>query len=165
MIGEDHTGARCEELSLVDAELARCDLANLHALGARVTRIVLDDCRLTGIVINEGRLTDVVVRGCRADMASFAACGLERVTFEDCVLTDASFMEARLYGVRFHRCRLAGADFRQARMTTCELRHCILDDIIGVEGLRGAAMEWADIVGLAGTFADALGIAVLDDEA
>jgi uncharacterized protein YjbI with pentapeptide repeats len=162
--GEDHTGAVLENPTLIDAELTRCDLANVRAPGTRATRVVLDDCRLTGIALNEGRLTDILVRGCRADLASFAFCGLERVTFEDCVLTDAAFLEARLYGVRFHRCRLSGADFRAARMTSVELRGCVLDGVVGIESFRGAAMEWPDLVGLAGAFAEALGIDVLEAE-
>jgi hypothetical protein len=34
----------------------------------------------------------------------------------------------------------------------------------GVESLRGAAMEWSDIVGMAGVWAAALGIEVLDGD-
>ncbi len=37
-----------------------------------------------------------------------------------------------------------------------------LDGIEGVESLRGAAMEWPDVVAAAGTFATALGIGILD---
>jgi uncharacterized protein YjbI with pentapeptide repeats len=103
------------------------------------------------------------VRGCSGDLASFAFSGLERVTFEDCVLTQAQFLEARLYDVRFARCRLDGADFRDARMTQVEFRGCTFEGVTGVEGLRGAALEWADIVGLAGTFAAALGIELLSE--
>jgi hypothetical protein len=47
-------------------------------------------------------------------------------------------------------------------MAGCELRACTLDDLRGAEALRGTAMRWEDIVAAAGTFADALGIRVLD---
>ena len=159
----DHTGTERTDLSLTDTELVRCNLANVQARGVRATRVVVSQSRLTGIALTEGRLTDVVVRGCSGDLASFSFTGLERVTFEDCVLTQAQFLEARCYDVRFVRCRLDGADFRDARMTQVELRGCTLDGIVGVEGLRGAALEWAEVVGLAGTFADALGVEVLED--
>ena len=152
------------QLSLADVIIDRGNLANLRAVGVRATRVVVKASRLTGAALNEGRLTDVVFSGCSADLASLSFSGLERVTFEDCVLTNAAFLEARLYAVRFHRCRLDGADFRAARMTGCQLRGCSLDGIEGVEGLRGSAMEWPDIVSAAGTFAAALGIGVLDDD-
>lgn len=152
-----------EDLSLTDAHLRRCNLANLRAPRGRLTRVVVEQSRLTGMALNEGRLSDVVVRGCSGDLASFAFSGLERVTFEDCVLTQADFLEARLYDVRFLRCRLDAADFRDARMTQVELRGCSLDGVAGIEAFRGAALEWPDVVALAGTLAAALGIEVLDD--
>src|SRR4051794_19671295 len=100
------------DLSLVDVEFDRANLANLQARGVRATRVVMRASRLTGAAFTEGRLADVVLDGCSADLVAFSFSGLERVTFSDCVLTNASFMDARLYAVRFHRCRLDGADFR-----------------------------------------------------
>lgn len=160
----DHANEERKDLSLVDTELMRCNLANLRARGVRASRLVVAQSRLTGIALTEGHLADVVVRDCSGDLASFGFSGLERVTFEDCVLTQAQFLEARLYDVRFLRCRLDGADFRDARMTQVEFRGCTFEGIVGVEGLRGAALEWAEVVGLAGTFADALGMDVLEDD-
>ena len=64
--------------------------------------------------------------------------------------------------VRFHRCDLSRADFRGARMQRCEFRRSDLTGLQGIENLRGSAMEWPDIVGMAGLWATALGIEVLD---
>jgi uncharacterized protein YjbI with pentapeptide repeats len=117
---------------------------------------------MTGIVVPEAAVRDVTLRDCRIDLASFGRSRLERVTFEDCLLQQTDFLEARLDGVRFHRCDLTQADFRGARLTRCEFRSSTLAGLEGVECLRGAAMEWPDIVEMAGEFAAALGIAVLD---
>ena len=97
-------------------------------------------------------------------MASFGFSHLMRVTFEDCLLAQTDFLDARLDAVRFLDCDLSRADFRGARLEGCEFRRC---DIAGVEGaasLRGAAFEWPTIVAMAGTWAAALGIEVLDDD-
>ena len=56
-----------------------------------------------------------------------------------------------------------GADFRGARLRNTEFRRCELIELQGVESLRGAALEWETIVGMAGVWAAALGIKVLDD--
>ena len=64
--------------------------------------------------------------------------------------------------VRFVDCDLTEADLSGARLAHCELRGCTLDGLRGAESLRGAAMPWADIVAAAGTFADAVGVRVLD---
>jgi uncharacterized protein YjbI with pentapeptide repeats len=105
---------------------------------------------------------DVCFEDCRIDLASFARARLERVSFEDCVLAQSDFLDAQLDSVRFVRCQLVEADLRGARLRRCELRRCDLGGLQGLERLRGAAMEWADILENAGAFAAALGIAVLD---
>ena len=67
--------------------------------------------------------------------------------------------------MRFERCDLTGASSRGARFDASELRALHAGRHHGVEGLRGAALEWPAIVGLAGTLAGALGLRVLDDDA
>jgi uncharacterized protein YjbI with pentapeptide repeats len=62
----------------------------------------------------------------------------------------------------FHDCDLTRADFRGARMQHCEFRRSDLTGLEGVENLRGAAMEWSDIIAMTGALAAALGIEVLD---
>ncbi len=80
------------------------------------------------------------------------------------MLTGTDFLEAKLDSVRFHRCDLTQADLRGARLSGCELRRCNLAELEGVDHLRGAAMEWPDIVEMAGVWANALGIGVLEDD-
>jgi uncharacterized protein YjbI with pentapeptide repeats len=117
---------------------------------------------MTGLLWNEGALRHVVFRDCRIDLAAFAATELEQVVFDGCNLRQADFQDADLVCVRFDGCDLTGADLTGARMAGCELRACTLDELRGAEALRGTAMRWEDIVAAAGTFADALGIRVLD---
>ena len=160
----DLSGSRLEQLSLRDATLTGCNLANLNARGAGFTRVVVEASRLTGTVLLEATLSDVTFRGCRIDLASFAHSRLTRVTFEDCILRQADFLGAFLDSVRLDGCELVEADLRDARVRRCELRRCALEDLQGVERLRGFAMPWADIVEQAGLWASALGITVLEEE-
>ena len=102
-------------------------------------------------------------RGCKLDMASFGFARLARVVFDDCVLAGAEFLEAQLGSVVFDGCDLTGADLRGSTMRSCELRRCVLADLVGVERLRGAALEWPAIVEHAGVWAAALGIGVLEE--
>jgi hypothetical protein len=159
----DLAGERRPGLAYVDAALSDGNLANVHARGGSLRRATVHRCRMTGLLWTEGSLRDVTLTECRIDLASFAASTLEQVVFEDCILRQTDFQDAELRAVRFARCDLSGADFTGARLSRSELRGCTLDDLRGAERLRGAAMPWADIVAAAGTFADALGIRVLDD--
>jgi uncharacterized protein YjbI with pentapeptide repeats len=152
-------------LRLVDEQVEDASLANVDARGGELTRVVLRRCRLTGLLLTEGRLRDVVITDSRVDLASFAGATLEQVVFEDCRLEGSSLQEARLRFVRFERCDLSEADLSGMRCERVELRSCTLDGVRGAEGLRGAALPWGDILAAAGTFAGALGVRVLEDDA
>jgi uncharacterized protein YjbI with pentapeptide repeats len=161
--GVDLAGGRLPGFGMGDCRLLDCNASNLRARGCDLTRVAFERCRLTGIELNEGSLQDVVFRGCKLDMASFGFARLARVVFEDCVLVGAEFLEASLSSVRFDGCDLSGADLRGATMRSCELRGCRLAEMVGVERLRGAALEWPAIVEHAGVWAAALGIEVLSE--
>jgi uncharacterized protein YjbI with pentapeptide repeats len=162
LTGVDLSGSRLDHLQITDAELRGCNLANVQAQRARAVRVLAQNSRLTGLHLPEAHLRDVTIRDCRVDLASFGFGRLERVTFEDCILTGTDFLEAQLESVRFHRCDLTEGDFRGARLQRCEFRRTNLTGLQGVEHLRGSAMEWPDIVEMAGVWAHALGIRVLD---
>jgi uncharacterized protein YjbI with pentapeptide repeats len=158
----DLSGSRLDHLRVVDGALANCNMANMHCRGADIARVTITSSRLTGIGLAEAVARDLTIRDCRIDLASFGFSRLERVTFEDCLLSQTDFLETQLDSVRFHGCDLTGADFRGARLKRCEFRRSDLIDLQGVESLRGAAMEWPYIVEMAGVWAAALGIEVLD---
>jgi uncharacterized protein YjbI with pentapeptide repeats len=150
---------------LADVELRGCDLANLRAgpHGGWI-RVCATNCRMTGLTFTDGVLRDVSLHGCRIDLASFGGARLQRVTFEECDLSQTDFLEAELDGVRFTGCDMTATDLRGAKLHRCELRSNRLEELRGVERLRGAAMPWVDIVSGAGLWAQALGISALGEE-
>lgn len=137
---------------------------NMQSRRPKVMRATIAAARMTGISLADATLDDVTIRGGRVDLASFGSSRLTRVTFEDCLLCQTDFLDARLESVRFHDCDLTRADFRGARLRRCEFRRCHLAGLTGVESLRGAAMQWPAIIEMAGTWAAALGIEVLDSD-
>ena len=84
--------------------------------------------------------------------------------FRDCLLTGADLSGADLRGARFERCDLTEAELRGARLEGAVLDGCRLTGVRGAEALRGARMRWADILELAGAFAAALDIELIEDE-
>jgi uncharacterized protein YjbI with pentapeptide repeats len=160
----DLSGSRLEHLRITHGVLAACNLANLTASNAEISRTTLETSRLTGITLSQSTLHDVMIRDCRVDLASFGSCRLTRVTFEDCLLAQTDFLEATLESVRFHGCDLRSADFRDAHLQGCEIRRCDLTDLQGVKSLRGAALEWSTVVEMAGVWATTLGIEILDTD-
>ena len=163
LTGADLTAARARGITIRDCELTGCSLANLHGREGRMLRTVVAGSRATGLDWSEGSLQDVTFRDCHLGLASFRFTRLQRVCFERCVLSEADFGEARCESVRFDGCDLTRASFERASFRASELRDCTLEELQGVEGLRGTAMPWSDIVGLAGTLASALGIRLLEE--
>jgi len=148
---------------VLGTELNRCDLSNVSSREGTMRRSRVLECRMTGFTWSEGLIEDTTFRGCALDLAALRFTRLKRVTFEDCVLRDADFQDGRLEAVRFLDCDLTGAGFLSAGCRKVELRRCTLEDLRGIDGLKGAALEWDAILSLAPTMAAALGIRLLQD--
>ena len=162
--GEDLSGARVRGLELTDVVLRNCNTANLTALKSSLSRCAFAGCRMTGLALPDSTLEDVRFTDCLIDLAAFGFSRLRRVIFDGCILREADFTEARFESVRFHRCEMERTTFTGARFARSEVRGCTLEGVRGIEGLQGVGMDWSDVVGLAGTFAAALGIHVIGDE-
>jgi len=147
---------------LNDLALTRVDLANTRAARANLTRVSFDGGRLTGLALTDSVIYDVTFRGCRLDLSSFGMSRLKRVLFEDCHLGGISLLDAECESVVFRDCRMTECDLRGASLKACEFQRCDLAGIEGIQSLRGAAMEWTDIIDMAGTWAAALGIHVIE---
>lgn len=152
---------------LRDAVLEQADLANRRGRRVLVERVRLRGCRMTGIQLAESKLRDVEVVNSRVDLAAFRMSTLERVVFRGCQMQELDLVEAQLRSVVFESCDMTGADFSNARFGRVLMRDCKLPGAVGLERLRGVAMPWPDVVGLAGDLAAAIGIKILypdDDE-
>ena len=154
---------RLGALRLTDVRLGDCDLSNLIAHGATLTRVEINRSRLLGFQATEATVRDLRVTGCAASLASFAHSNLRDVVFEGVNLEEASFLGARLTRVAFIDCTLVGADFRDADLSACTIRGASLDGVLGVPALRGVAMPWPDLVASTAALATALGIVIAPD--
>lgn len=148
----------------VDAVFEHREFANIRALRSSLSRVELRLCRLTGAELAEATWQDVLLTDCRLDLAGLRHATLERVVFRDCRLEECELTGARLRDVRFERCSLVGAVFSGCIVERVQLERCDLTGLVGVDSLRGARMAWDDIVENGPLFAQALGIAIADDE-
>ena len=147
---------------LADAVVTGADWANLRPPRLALKRVEIRQTRFTGAELGEAVLTDVVLDGCRLDLATFRFAKLERVVFRDCLMNECDFYEASVKDVLFERCNLRESSFSAMRIERVELRGCELDGVQGIEALRGARMQWNDVISAAPLFAQALGIEIVD---
>ncbi len=147
-------------LMVVDAILRDCNASNIDAREGSIRRAEIDRSRLVGFGLTKGEVQDLKIADSTLAMASFTAARLRGVSFERVNLSEVSFMDARLEAVEFVDCDLSGTDFRRARFKACAIRGSSLEDVLGVESLKGVRVPWQDLIASTGALAAALGIEV-----
>lgn len=152
-------------LRLRDVRMRGCELSNVDAAEASLSRVEISSSRMLGFRVPGAELRDVRIVDCALGLASFAFARLRNVHFEGADLSEASFLEAQMDGVAFIDCRLGGTDFRRARLTATAIRGTSLDGVLGIDSLRGLRMPWSDVVASAAALATALGIVSESDDA
>lgn len=158
----DLSRSKLRAVELIDVAAERVDGANCDWGGARLRRSTFSDARLTGISLAEAQIEQASFKGCKLDYANFRHSEIKHGSFEDCVLIGADFQGARLDSTRFSGCRLAEADFSKARLARVDLRGSELALAGSVLGLRGATIDPLQLMELARTLAQELGIVVED---
>lgn len=155
-------GSRLRSLTMIDVLAAGIDASNCDWTGARLRRVVFEDCRMTGLQAAELAADDVVFRNCRLDLANFRQAAIRHTTFEGCVLDEADFAGASLVDSRCTDSRLRATALHDTRLSRVDLRRSELAPAGDVLALRGAIVDSGQLVGLAPQIAQAVGI-VVDD--
>ncbi|HWI21403.1 MAG TPA: pentapeptide repeat-containing protein [Baekduia sp.] len=158
--GIDFAPGHLSHVDIYNSRLTKCDLSNLTTRRGSLRRVEISESRMLGLGFGACDADDLRVQGGTLMLASFEQARLQRVVFDGVNLRETTFREAQLDGVAFLGCDLSGADFRGARLRNCVLRGSSLDEIVGVDSLRGLAMPWPDLIASTATLAAALGIAV-----
>ena len=157
LAGTRFTGLQCR-----DVEFVRCDLSGAVLDSAVLTRVVFAGCRLTGTILDGAQLTDVRIAYVAADLASLRMTRARFLLVENTGLHGADFYEFDGEHCALLGCDLAEANFDAARLVEVDLHGSTVDDLRGALSLRGARISPEQIVPLAATLLDALGIRVTE---
>jgi uncharacterized protein YjbI with pentapeptide repeats len=158
----DFGESKLRAVKFIDVIAERIDAANGDWGGAQLRCTRFTDARLTGLNFAEARIEEVSFRGCKLDYANFRHSAIKQVSFEDCVLTGADFQGASLDATLFSDCQLVEVDFSKAKLSLVDLRGSELALAGSVLGLRGAIIDPLQLMELARTLAQELGITVED---
>jgi uncharacterized protein YjbI with pentapeptide repeats len=164
-VGGSLAGTRFTGLECRDTEFIRCDLSGAILDSAILNRVAFTDCRLTGIVLDGASLVDVRITGCAADLASFRMARARFLLVEHTALHGADLYEFDGEQCAFLGCDLGEASFDAARLVETDLHGSTVDDVRGALSLRGARISPDQIVPLAATLLNALGIQVTEQPA
>jgi uncharacterized protein YjbI with pentapeptide repeats len=161
-VGGQLAGTRFTGLECRDTEFLHCDLSGAVLDSAVLTRVVFTDCRLTGTAFDGAQLTDVRITDSTADLTGFRMAKARFLLVENTALHGADFYEFDGEHCALLGCDLAEANFDAARLRETDLHGSTIDDVRGGLSLRGARISPDQIVPLAGTLLDALGIQVTE---
>jgi uncharacterized protein YjbI with pentapeptide repeats len=155
--GGNFRQARLSDVWLREVRLVAPDLSQSDWLDAAFVSSVI-----AGAQAYNSNLRRVTFRGCKIDSVNFRSATLVDVVFDDCLLRDVDFAGATLQRTRFPGCRLSGVDFTKATLKKVDLRGATLGISAGYDSLRGATIDSGQLIELAPTFAQVLGVNVQD---
>jgi uncharacterized protein YjbI with pentapeptide repeats len=103
-------------------------------------------------------------QGVTGEELSLRFSTLRRVTLRDCTLPGLDLTEAKLEEVRLERCSLTRAQFNGAKVKSLRIEGCELSGVTGAAALAGASIHPDDLLTLAASLAEAIGMTVSADE-
>lgn len=127
----------------LDAEFVTTVLAGTAAYDSTMRRVIFHGCKLDAVNLRGSRLTDV----------TFVDCALREIDFGGATLTRVRFPGSSLRDVRFDGAVMDRVDLREATELRLQL---------GAGPLSGLVIDTGQLLGLAPTFASALGVTVAD---
>jgi len=163
--GENWDGRRVVAVTLdrpdaVDFVLDNCDLAGVTSTGGSFRRVTVRRTRLRDCTFGGGMLQDLVAEDCTGERLSLRFSTLQRVVVESSRLPGLDLYGATVDKVVFRDCDLTGAAFDGVTVKELRLERCTLMGITGVASLRGAEVDFDDLMTLAPSMAKELGLKV-----
>lgn len=151
-------------LTLKDCLLSNCEAAGLDCNSAYFEHTTVSNSRTSGIQLYESKQKQVTYIDCKLDLANFSGSHLKHVRFENCLLQNADFTNVSFEKVEFIGCELEKANFSNARVKSLNLRSSKLVGIIGTTSLKGAMVTYDQLLELAPSLAQDVGLVIASDE-
>ncbi len=173
--GRDLTGisfGECEfltvslhETRLRGASFSECLASDLHAPVFSAPRsswrdVRIDRARLGSVEAYEATLRSVHIDGSKLDFVNLRNANLTDVRFSNCVIDELDLGSATVQRFELQNCRITTLEIGGAKLKDVDLRGGDFSAIHGLEGLRGATIDEAQLSQLAPLLAAHLGIHV-----
>ena len=173
--GRDLTGATFEECEFTGVDLNDATLrgitvseslfTDLHAPVFSAPRstwrdVRIDHARIGSMETYEATVRGVHIDGSKLDFVTLRNGTLTDVLFSNCIIDELDLGSATLQRVELQNCRIGTLDVTGSRCTDVDLRSSEFAAIHGLEGLRGATIDDAQLSLLAPLLAAHLGIRV-----
>ncbi|KFF60291.1 hypothetical protein JF66_05390 [Cryobacterium sp. MLB-32] len=173
--GRDFTGAtftECEftavtftETKLRGVTFSECLATDLHAPVFSAPRstwrdVRVDHARLGSVEAYDAQLRGVHIDGSKLDFVNLRNATLTDVLISNCIIDELDLGSATVQRLELQNCRIGTLDVGGARLKDVDVRTSDFSAIHGLEGLRGATIDDAQLALLAPLLAAHLGIII-----
>lgn len=148
---------------ITDVIVEKCDLTGMQFTGLSARRLKFEACRLSVVEMHESSFKDVTFKDCKFDLVNFRFGTFNSVAFVDCVLGEVDFSNSQIENLVFTRCELNNVDFTALKAKHLDLRSSTLNQINGLQSLKGAIISHAQLISLAPGLAASIGLQVESD--
>jgi uncharacterized protein YjbI with pentapeptide repeats len=158
-------GVSLADTTLRGATFSECLAVDLHAPVFSAPRsswrdVRIDHSRLGSVELYDASLRSVHFDGCKLDFVNLRNAVLTDVLLSNCIIDELDLSSATVQRLELQNCRIGTLDVANARLTDADLRSSDFGAIHGVEGLRGATIDDAQLALMAPLLAAHLGLVV-----
>lgn len=147
---------------LGESVVERLDVPVLRGVRGTWRDIEIRNARIGSAELYESVWHAVHFVGCKLGFVNLRGAELQDVAFTDCTVDELDLVQATASRVRFTETRVRSLDVQASMLEHVDLRGAHLAELRGIESLRGATIDPAQLALLAPVFATALGIVVAD---
>ncbi|TDS86355.1 uncharacterized protein YjbI with pentapeptide repeats [Nesterenkonia aurantiaca] len=148
--------------SVLESSWERVNAPHLKAPRSTWRDVSVEGSRFGVAELYDAGISGLVLRGCKLDLVNLRNAVLADVLFEHCTIAELDISGARATRVKFSDCTVGTLEVRDARLKDVDLRGAALSRIVGLAGLKGAVISEEQLVELAPSLADHLGLVVSD---
>jgi len=156
----DFSSVNVSRFDVMDVEFKGCNFTATKFPDSTWRRVVIEGARCSGMHVANSSLKHTVFKNCKLELVNFRFSELENVVFEDCAIEEVDFYDATLRNVEFVGCTIKNITFMGAKMFNVDVSKSTLDDIKGVNTLKGVTMSYDQILGIAPLLAAGAGIRI-----
>ncbi len=132
------------------------------AARSRFRDVTIEASRLGSAELYDASWQSVHISNCKLGFVNLRGATLQDVLFTDCTIDELDLGGAKANRVAFTRTDVNNLDVTRANLSHVDLRGLEMRHLIGLEGLKGATLNFFKIAELAPILAGRLGIKVED---
>ncbi len=156
----DFVSLSAERFDVADCEFRGCNFTASNFPESIWNRVSIVGARCSGMQITNSVLKNITYADSKLEIANFRFSRLENVIFEDCMIDDVDFYQAKLKNIAFVNCTISKIMFMNAGMTNVDISKSSIQNIRGVQSLRGVTVSYDQLMQLAPSLAAEAGIKV-----